>query len=67
MTFPRDLGRLRPYLGKALDRMNAGGSAVLVVNGDKDADSPDFELVPNVWKIIVGGAKLSRGYTISPA
>ena len=36
---------------------------MLVVNGDNEADTPDFDR-QSVWKILVGGAKLSRGYTI---
>ena len=38
-------------------------SAILKVNGARDGEDPDFSAGP-VWKILVGGAKLSRGYTI---
>src|SRR6185295_4402091 len=34
----------------------------LVVNSDS-SDAPDFSAAP-VWKIVIGGNKLSRGYTI---
>jgi hypothetical protein len=36
-----------------------------VVNGDKDnrEDTPDFDQRP-IWRVIVGGTKLSRGYTV---
>src|SRR4029079_4361345 len=39
-----------------------GPNIFLVVNSDK-AEAPDFSAAP-VWKIIVGGNKLSRGYTV---
>mgnify|MGYP003575649745 CR=1 FL=1 len=59
---PPDFDELKPFLGECWARLHAGPRAVLTVNGDSK-DNPDFESGP-VWKIVVGGAKLSRGYTI---
>jgi hypothetical protein len=64
LSFPRNLSDLKPFLGAALDEIRRGTSPVLMVNSEADADVPDFDGRPGVWKIIVGGAKLSRGYTI---
>ena len=54
---------LLPHIGESIQRISDGDSPVLVVNGTDEATTPDFDKVP-VWKVIVGGAKLSRGYTI---
>ncbi|MDT0276656.1 Z1 domain-containing protein [Blastococcus goldschmidtiae] len=55
------------WIGKALDLIDAGTSPVIVVNGaaekDYEQDALDFQTA-NVWKILVGGAKLSRGFTV---
>ncbi len=63
---PRDFNDLLPYLGEArrlIDGAAASTEAVLVVNSDRDSSSLDFDKAA-VWKIIVGGSKLSRGFTI---
>lgn len=58
---------LEPFIGEAVDLINDGESPVVLVNGTKEADytadAIAFEKHP-VWKILVGGAKLSRGFTI---
>lgn len=59
---PNTFAVLKPFLGECWKRLSNGPKKVLIVNGDTD-DNPDFE-GDSVWKIIVGGAKLSRGYTI---
>lgn len=66
LPFPKRFEELRPFVGQALALIEGGSSdgPILVVNGERDADTPDFDTTPNVWKIIVGGAKLSRGYTV---
>ncbi|WP_231127940.1 Z1 domain-containing protein [Mycobacterium colombiense] len=55
------------WIGSALDRIDRGTSVVIVVNGaaEKDyaQDSLNFE-ADDVWKILVGGTKLSRGFTV---
>lgn len=48
-------------LGEVLSRVTGDGDPVIVVNLDNEA--PDFDKKP-IWKMIVGGQKLSRGYTI---
>ena len=66
---PRDFDELLGggFIGQALDKIEAGTSPVIVVNGnsekDYEQDSLDFQ-GPNVWKILVGGTKLSRGFTV---
>ena len=55
------------WIGRALDQIDRGTSVVIVVNGaaEKDyaQDSLNFE-ADDVWKILVGGTKLSRGFTV---
>jgi hypothetical protein len=61
---PELFSDLEPYIGECIRRVDERKS-VLVVNGDdryKD-DTPNFEKQP-VWAILVGGNKLSRGYTV---
>ncbi|MEU6666260.1 Z1 domain-containing protein [Streptomyces sp. NPDC046727] len=59
---------LKPYVHEARRLINKGGSPVIVVNGESERDYAqpdlDFDRTPNVWKILVGGTKLSRGFTV---
>ncbi|MFE7138477.1 Z1 domain-containing protein [Streptomyces sp. NPDC057644] len=68
LPMPRSYEELRPHVSRARQLINSGGTPVLVVNGDteRDYDQPDldFDRTPNVWKILVGGTKLSRGFTV---
>lgn len=59
---PASFKDIQPFLGECWKRLKSGPKPVLTVNGDAN-DNPDFES-DKIWKIIVGGAKLSRGYTI---
>lgn len=61
-VLPPDEEVLRLYVARALDKI--GVDPVLVVNSDDDADTPDFYGAADTWKILCGGTKLSRGYTI---
>jgi hypothetical protein len=58
---------LRPYIGEAISKIRSGYRPVIVVNGAAERDymqeDLDFQAGP-VWKILVGGAKLSRGFTV---
>lgn len=64
---PQTFAELEPYIGRAVDLIEDGDSPVVLVNGTKEADyaadAIAFEKHP-VWKILVGGAKLSRGFTV---
>ena len=63
--FPDDFDELREPLGEAIRRIWGTGSPVIVVNSDKDLNQEaiDFDK-RSVWRILVGGAKLSRGFTV---
>ncbi|MEU9706022.1 Z1 domain-containing protein [Streptomyces sp. NPDC047981] len=65
---PSSYEELRPYVSAARQLIGKGGNPVVVVNGDTDRYFEqldlDFDRTPNVWKILVGGTKLSRGFTV---
>ncbi|MFJ3661174.1 Z1 domain-containing protein [Streptomyces sp. NPDC090119] len=65
---PATYAELKPYVHGARRLINQGGGPVLVVNGESESDyaqaALDFDRTPNVWKILVGGTKLSRGFTV---
>lgn len=60
--YPREFDDLVPFLSEAIRRIENGPKVFLVVNSDT-AEAPDFSAAP-VWKILIGGNKLSRGYTV---
>ncbi|MGW9513555.1 Z1 domain-containing protein, partial [Embleya sp. NPDC055610] len=65
-AIPRSFAEVAPYIGPAAMKIqNANGSPVIVINGDKEIEerTADFDR-EDVWRILVGGAKLSRGFTI---
>lgn len=65
---PASYAELKPYVSRARQLINSGGQPVIIVNGDteRDYEQPDldFDRTPHVWKILVGGTKLSRGFTV---
>lgn len=63
LPFPPDFETVEGELGDVLTRLRRGGRQALLVNSTSDADQLAFDTEP-VWKIIVGGAKLSRGFTV---
>ena len=64
---PDSFDDLEEFVGAACDLIGTGISPVIVVNGAADKDylqEPlDFQ-ERAVWKILVGGTKLSRGFTV---
>lgn len=63
---PDTFEQVRPFIGEVISRVEGpSNDPVLIVNGDKEAASEevDFER-RRVWRILVGGTKLSRGFTI---
>lgn len=63
LPVPDSFDALAPHIGECVVRIAGDGDCVLVLNGEDTENSPDFDKAP-VWKVIVGGAKLSRGYTV---
>ncbi|MEU0597972.1 Z1 domain-containing protein [Streptomyces sp. NPDC006393] len=65
---PATYADLKPYVSGARRLINQGGGPVMVVNGESERDYAqpdlDFDRTPRVWKILVGGTKLSRGFTV---
>ena len=58
---------LRDHIGHAVDKIQQGVNPVVIVNGvaEKDYLQADINFqAGDVWKILVGGAKLSRGFTV---
>ncbi|WOP19300.1 Z1 domain-containing protein [Raineyella sp. LH-20] len=65
-TIP-DFNALRPHIGRAVDKIQQGVNPVVIVNGvaEKDYLQADINFQSgDVWKILVGGTKLSRGFTV---
>ncbi|HEY5977766.1 MAG TPA: Z1 domain-containing protein [Solirubrobacterales bacterium] len=63
---PVEFDAIKPYVGTAVTKIEGSqNDPVLIVNGDKEAakEEVDFDSRP-VWRILVGGAKLSRGFTV---
>ncbi|PPK71179.1 Z1 domain-containing protein [Actinokineospora auranticolor] len=56
---------LIPYLGEATRRISPAGNPVLVVNSDQDIEQDEVNFDHySVWRILVGGNKLARGFTV---
>jgi hypothetical protein len=63
---PSSYLELKPLVGEVVSRIQGhGNDPVLIVNGDKDAAKEDVDFENRaVWRILVGGTKLSRGFTV---
>lgn len=67
-AIPATFDELKPFVATAFEEMTSGGTdPVLIVNSDKEIESQqealDFD-AKKVWRVLVGGTKLSRGFTI---
>jgi hypothetical protein len=62
---PDNYDELRPYVEKCLIKITEQEPYIRVVNGEKRfaEQAPRFDRDP-VWSVLVGGTKLSRGYTV---
>ncbi len=61
---PQSKAQLTSAVGRCLDLIHrSGANPVLIVNASDLGTEPDFSMQPT-WRILVGGAKLSRGYTV---
>ena len=61
---PVEFEDLAPYIAETVSRITENGDPVILVNSDEDAQKTvDFDKQP-IWRVLVGGAKLSRGFTV---
>ena len=65
-SYPVTFDELVPYIGRAVAKITSvGGNPILVVNGDKEVANEEIDFDRReVWRILIGGAKLSRGFTV---
>ncbi|MFC4534597.1 Z1 domain-containing protein [Sphaerisporangium dianthi] len=64
LPFPVDYATLAPHVAHSIARIGQTGNPVLVVNSDKiEGEDIDFEQ-QSVWRILLGGNKLARGFTV---
>ncbi|MBM7775984.1 hypothetical protein JOD54_006188 [Actinokineospora baliensis] len=62
---PSSFDDLIPYLGAVARRVSPNGNPVLVVNSDQDIEQEEVNFDHHkVWRILVGGNKLARGFTV---
>ena len=64
-SLPETFQQLVPLIAEAYSRITDSGDPVIIVNSDRDVqrERVDFDRRP-VWRVLVGGAKLSRGFTV---
>lgn len=66
-SVPMLFDELKDLIGEAVRRINEVGNPILVINSDQEVQDQqqalDFDR-NSVWRILVGGAKLSRGFTV---
>jgi hypothetical protein len=66
-SIPEDFDLLKKQIGEAYRRVTEVGDPVLIINSDTEVQQNqqalDFDR-NEVWRILVGGAKLSRGFTV---
>lgn len=64
-ALPHDFDALKPHIAQAVARITALNDPVIVVNGDKEMSSEEIDFDKReVWRILIGGAKLSRGFIV---
>jgi Z1 domain-containing protein len=66
-AIPGTFDELKPYVAEALAQISVDGDPILIVNSDAQIKAQqkklDFE-ADKVWRILVGGTQLSRGFTV---
>ncbi|MFI5973852.1 Z1 domain-containing protein [Streptomyces sp. NPDC051452] len=62
---PASYDELAPYVGPAVTRIGGDDNPIIVVNGDKDIETGEADFDKrSIWKILIGGQKLARGFTV---
>jgi hypothetical protein len=66
-AIPGSFEELKPFIGDTLAQITVDGDPILIVNSDAQIKAQqkklDFE-ADKVWRILVGGTQLSRGFTV---
>ncbi len=66
-SIPAAFDELAQFIGAAYAQMTVDGDPILIVNSDKEIQAQqkklDFE-ADKVWRVLVGGTQLSRGFTV---
>ena len=64
-AFPNDKKGLSDCIGAAIAEIQKNHSPAVIVNSDKDLESSPLDFIAGPqWRVVIGGAKLSRGFTI---
>ncbi|MYT71532.1 MULTISPECIES: Z1 domain-containing protein [unclassified Streptomyces] len=62
---PQTYEELSTYIGAAAIRIGGDDQPIIVVNGDKDIETGEADFDKrSIWKILIGGQKLARGFTV---
>jgi hypothetical protein len=65
VALPEKFDELGPFIGAAVSKIMSDNNPVVVVNGSKDADYDAMDFTTkSYWRVMVGGTKLSRGFTV---
>ncbi len=65
VPIPSTFEELLPYMPETIARIGGTTNPVIVVNSDKDINQEDLDFDKgSVWRILVGGNKLARGFTV---
>ncbi|TAP44671.1 hypothetical protein EYS21_09005 [Arthrobacter sp. S39] len=64
-TMPGDFDELKKHIGAAIDLILVAADPVVIVNGSRESDYKAMDFATGrYWRVMVGGAKLSRGFTV---
>ncbi|WPR64378.1 Z1 domain-containing protein [Glutamicibacter protophormiae] len=62
---PQKFEALKKHIGAAIDLIMSDSDPVVIVNGSKESDYKAMDFATGrYWRVMVGGAKLSRGFTV---
>ncbi|MBN2285803.1 MAG: Z1 domain-containing protein [Tissierellales bacterium] len=62
ILIPNSWSEIEPFINETVLRVVSEG--IRIVNCENNEDTPDFDVLGGFWGILIGGSKLSRGYTI---
>ncbi len=62
---PATFEEIASYIPKVARLVAPNGNPVLIVNSDKDVEQEDLDFDKRpIWRVLVGGNKLARGFTV---